>query len=568
MKIQSPFSTILKHRRGHSVNLAGASTPGAPGTRPAGSSAPATHRARPASLFRRLRFQLTALCFAVTGTVVAILTVICLFISESGMKKQEYTAFENNLNAMYQNLALQSTISHQWIRQTEYNAQISLYIFDNGQPLLYQSLPGAATRQSAPKDTAAPSADPAASSADSTGSPADTSDSAGSPTASADSAGSPADSADSAGSPTASADSAGSPADSADSASSPTDSAHTASPDASLSERLLALAEATAAEYGINVRRASVPGSVTRHVEFSLRSPDGNRRHDCYASAGLLQRPHGVLGILVLHPLTQIQSRILRQRLSFLLADLAAILLLAVFFWLLTARLIRPLQENKKKQMQFVASASHELRSPLTVILTSTAAVRNGLLPNDDSFLETLDSEGKRMSRLITDMLQLAGADNSTWSIQPAPAELDTLLLETWEHFEPQAAARHLRWEIDLPDDALPRCICDAERIRQLLSILIDNAFSYTPPGGIVRLTLSRPASTFCITVSDNGPGIPDEQKEAVFERFYRADPARKSRAHFGLGLCIAQEIALLHHAQLTISDTPGGGATFTLVLP
>lgn len=172
------------------------------------------------------------------------------------------------------------------------------------------------------------------------------------------------------------------------------------------------------------------------------------------------------------------------------------------------------------------------------------------------------------MSRLITDMLQLAGADNSTWSIQPAPAELDTLLLETWEHFEPQAAARHLRWEIDLPDDALPRCICDAERIRQLLSILIDNAFSYTPPGGIVRLTLSRPASTFCITVSDNGPGIPDEQKEAVFERFYRADPARKSRAHFGLGLCIAQEIALLHHAQLTISDTPGGGATFTLVLP
>ena len=528
MKIQSPFSTILSHRCGHSVNLAGASTPGAPATRPAGSSAPATHRTRPAGLFRRLRFQLTALCFAVTGAVVAILTVICLFISESGMKKQEYTAFENNLNAMYQNLALQSTISHQWIRQTEYNAQISLYIFDNGQPLLYQSLPGAATRQSAPKDTAAPSADPAASSADS----------------------------------------AGSPADSADSASSPTDSAHTASPDASLSERLLALAEATAAEYGINVRRASVPGSVTRHVEFSLQSPDGNRRHDCYASAGLLQRPHGVLGILVLHPLTQIQSRILRQRLSFLLADLAAILLLAVFFWLLTARLIRPLQENKKKQMQFVASASHELRSPLTVILTSTAAVRNGLLPNDDSFLETLDSEGKRMSRLITDMLQLAGADNSTWSIQPAPAELDTLLLETWEHFEPQAAARHLRWEIDLPDDALPRCICDAERIRQLLSILIDNAFSYTPQGGIVRLALSRPASTFCITVSDNGPGIPDEQKEAVFERFYRADPARKSRAHFGLGLCIAQEIALLHHAQLTISDTPGGGATFTLVLP
>lgn len=230
--------------------------------------------------------------------------------------------------------------------------------------------------------------------------------------------------------------------------------------------------------------------------------------------------------------------------------------------------MLHPLAENRKRQMQFVASASHELRSPLTVILTNTAAVKNGALPNDAQFLETVESEGQRMARLITDMLQLANADSQSWSIRPAAAELDTLLLQVWEAYEPQAAALRLGWDIQLPDDAVAPCICDAERIRQLLGILIDNAFSYTPAHGHVWLSLTCTGTDFTIAVSDNGPGVPDAQKESVFERFYRADPARKSKSHFGLGLCIAREIARLHHGQLLLHDTPGGGATFLLRLP
>lgn len=273
--------------------------------------------------------------------------------------------------------------------------------------------------------------------------------------------------------------------------------------------------------------------------------------------------------MIVLHSLRFTEKHIALQRLSFLCADLSALLLLTVFFWCFTSRMLRPLQENRKKQMQFIASASHELRSPLTVILSNVSAVKNGIMANDQKFLDIIDAEGNRMSHLVSDMLQLASADSHTWSMCPEKTELDTLLLQMWEDFEPVALARHLCWDIVLPEDPIPECFCDGERIRQLLSILIDNAFSYTPSGGAVRLTLQyRTPDSFSIAVSDNGPGIPDEEKESVFERFHRLDASRKEKSHFGLGLCIAQEIVQLHRGKILLTDTPGGGATFTVLLP
>ena len=172
------------------------------------------------------------------------------------------------------------------------------------------------------------------------------------------------------------------------------------------------------------------------------------------------------------------------------------------------------------------------------------------------------------MAPLIDDMLLLASSDNKTWRIQPSRTELDTLLLETYEKYEPAARERKLHLQISLPSETLAPCLCDKERIGQTLSILIDNAFSYTPAGGTVRLCAEALDKYFAVSVADNGPGIPDDQKEKIFDRFYRADDARSSREHFGLGLCIAREIVLLHHGKLTVTDAPEGGAVFTILLP
>ena len=105
--------------------------------------------------------------------------------------------------------------------------------------------------------------------------------------------------------------------------------------------------------------------------------------------------------------------------------------------------------------------------------------------------------------------------------------------------------ARHKKKQllIELPEDSLPVCFCDSLKISQALAILIDNALAYVPEGGMIRLSARQEAASVSLFVADNGPGIPDSEKEAVFQRFYRSDTSRNDKQHFGLGLCIAKEI-------------------------
>ena len=128
--------------------------------------------------------------------------------------------------------------------------------------------------------------------------------------------------------------------------------------------------------------------------------------------------------------------------------------------------------------------------------------------------------------------------------------------------------ARKIHLFIDLPEEPLAPYLLDKGRISQVLDILLDNAASYVPAGGTVRLSLSEEKENLCFTVSDNGPGIPESARKNIFQRFYRVDSSRKDKHHFGLGLSIAKEIISLHGGSIRISETPGGGATFTITLP
>lgn len=172
------------------------------------------------------------------------------------------------------------------------------------------------------------------------------------------------------------------------------------------------------------------------------------------------------------------------------------------------------------------------------------------------------------MSRLISDLLTLAGADSQRLLLCRKDCEMDTLLLNTFEAFEPLAQEKGYALSIFLPDTRLLPVSCDSDRIRQVLSILIHNAFCYTPAGSHISLVLDETPEGLALSVSDNGPGVPDEAKAHIFERFYRADDSRSDSGHFGLGLSIAQEILRAHGGMISVHDTPGGGATFTLTLP
>lgn len=119
-----------------------------------------------------------------------------------------------------------------------------------------------------------------------------------------------------------------------------------------------------------------------------------------------------------------------------------------------------------------------------------------------------------------------------------------------------------------LPDMELPRIHCDKSRVIQILTILLDNAITYTLPDGMIDLEIFIKKRNVCYLVADHGNGIPDEEKERIFDRFYQSDKSRKEKEHFGLGLSIARELTELQKGKLTLTDTPGGGCTFCLMLP
>ena len=138
--------------------------------------------------------------------------------------------------------------------------------------------------------------------------------------------------------------------------------------------------------------------------------------------------------------------------------------------------MITPLEKSRQEQTEFIAAASHELRSPLAVILSGISAMKKADPKEQEHFLSVIEKEGTRMSLLINDMLSLSNADNHSWKMHPVFCELDTLLLDTYEKYEPLMQDHHMKFFIELPEEEIPSCPCDPERISQVLGILLDNA--------------------------------------------------------------------------------------------
>ena len=312
--------------------------------------------------------------------------------------------------------------------------------------------------------------------------------------------------------------------------------------------------------YGLDVSRSRSAGSCA----FSLTGSDGNRY---YAGVALIPKSGTMLELTVLCPLDNMENGIQRQRLVVCLGELLALGLLWIFSWHFTGKVLQPIVENQQRQAQFTAAASHELRTPLAAMLSAASAMERAEPDQQERFGRIIRQEGQRMTRLIGDLLTLASADNQNWHIQPIPVELDMLLLEVYETYLPQAREKGLTLELHLPETKDSVGYVDKERIIQVLAILLDNALFYTPSPGRIGLGISFDRSSVRITVSDTGPGIPEQDKQRIFERFCRGEKSRSDRNHFGLGLSIAAEITRLHRGKLWVENPREGGSVFILEL-
>nr|MBF6591936.1 HAMP domain-containing histidine kinase [Ktedonobacterales bacterium] len=224
------------------------------------------------------------------------------------------------------------------------------------------------------------------------------------------------------------------------------------------------------------------------------------------------------------------------------------------------------IESSYSAQHRFVSDASHELRAPLTSIQANLELLRRypnmGASAREEALAEA-ERESARLGRLVADLLALARADGGV-PIQRATVELDALVLDVFRTAQPLAHGQQLA--LDPFEPAQVRG--DEDRLRQLILILLDNALKYTPVGGRVTLGLRRQNGQIEIVVSDTGIGIAPEDVPHIFERFYRADPARRrDPGGTGLGLAIAQWITQEHGGRIDIRSHLGQGTTMTVCL-
>ncbi len=305
---------------------------------------------------------------------------------------------------------------------------------------------------------------------------------------------------------------------------------------------------------------------LTLHKEYAFTSSAGQ---EYYASAGVIPKKNGCLGILILSSLKEQQSQIQYLRFVVCLTGIAALFLLFLFSRSFIRRLIIPLEKSQKRQTHFIASASHELRAPLSVLRSGLEVLEKTEDPAKQAHtIALLQDEGLRMQNLIRDMLLLANSDSGELPLRREFWQPDSILLHVFENYEPLAAKKSIRLSIQIPEELLPNCCCDRERIIQVFSILLNNALSYTPEGGKIHLSLAYEKPFLAFRFTDTGCGISDREKHLIFDRFYRSDQAHSDREHFGLGLCIAKEIVTSHQGRIGVENNPTGGSCFYVKLP
>ena len=239
-----------------------------------------------------------------------------------------------------------------------------------------------------------------------------------------------------------------------------------------------------------------------------------------------------------------VSNRLLFTAFLVLLGSAALILALTVLF---SKRVVRPVADSYEKQKQFITDANHELKTPLTLILSNLDIVESEF--GKSEWLDDIRSEGERMGLLINQMVTLSRMDESENRLLSARFDLSDLVADTVAEFQPLADERGLSLWVKL-EPGLPYR-GDQELIRRLVAILMDNAVKYCDPDGTIRVELFRRRHPVLLVENDYA-AVDSLQLDRLFDRFYRADKARTFSGSFGVGLSIARSILRSHHGSIS----------------
>jgi two-component system OmpR family sensor kinase len=228
--------------------------------------------------------------------------------------------------------------------------------------------------------------------------------------------------------------------------------------------------------------------------------------------------------------------------------------------------LLTRLDQSFALQRRFAADAAHELRTPLTALNLQVQLAERAQTDADRArAFEKLRQGIRRATRLVQQLLTMARLDPDAAAAAPAAVPLGALLGSVLEDLRPLAAERRI--ELALDDASAGAAVSGSEdALRILFSNLVDNAVRYTPEGGRVAAALARAGADISVTIDDSGPGIPEEERERVFDRFYRAPGTAGTGT--GLGLAIVSQVAEMHRGRVQLAASPAGGLRVSVLLP
>lgn len=262
------------------------------------------------------------------------------------------------------------------------------------------------------------------------------------------------------------------------------------------------------------------------------------------------------------------ERAMLRQTLWSHLAISGVALLLFLAVSVLLARwATAPVERAWQRQRQFLSDASHELKTPLTVILSNAELLEGTELPEKPArWAGSIQAEARRMKQLVEEMLTLARGEATALPAAPEEVSLSDLLEDCVLAFEPVAFEAGKQLDYDIAPGV---CVSgDSSRLRQLAGVLLDNAIKYGAEGEPIRLRLQAQDRRCQLVVINQGEPIPEEERKKLFQRFYRADASRGETGGFGLGLAIAQQIVEAHKGSIRVESDRAQGTRFICTLP